>query len=86
MASAIGTKIPRKLVVTVWAYAFAGFALICVVSAWLGVHDWGLPKVVGGIAVALLVLPNLFQPRREYVQVDEAGVAVETKNGIERIS
>lgn len=86
VTSSIGTKIPRQFVVSIWAYAFAGFALIAVVTAWLGVHDWGLPKFVGGIAVVLLVLPNLFQPRREFVQVDDAGVAVETKKGIERVS
>ena len=81
----MGTKIPRKIFVSIWTYAFAGFALITAITAWLGVHDWGLPKVVGGMAAGLLVLPNLFQPRREFVQIDDSGVAVQTKRGIDRV-
>ena len=81
----MGTKIPRKIFVSVWAYAFAGFALVTAGTAWFGLHDWVLPEVVGCIATALLVLPNLIPPGREFVQVDDNGVAVQTKKGIERV-
>jgi hypothetical protein len=85
VTSTIGTKIPRKFVAPVWAYAFAGFALMTVATASVGVHDWGLPKVIACIAVVLFVLPNFFQPTREFVQIDDSGVAVQTKKGIDRV-
>jgi hypothetical protein len=85
MGSRIGEALPRKLVLSVYFYAAAGFAVVSAFTAWRGIHGWGMPLAVAGLAVVFLLLPNVGSRQREFVQVDEDGVAVETKAGIERV-
>lgn len=86
MGSRIGDALPRKFVLSVYFYAVAGFAVVSAFTAWRGVHGWGIPLAVGGFAVGLLLLPNVGPRQREFVQIDEVGVAVETKAGVERVT
>jgi hypothetical protein len=85
MASRIGTPLPREFVVPQLAYITAGVGAISIFTAWKGMHGWELPVVVFGIAAAILALPNLRSPGREFVQIDDEGVSVETKKGIEHV-
>jgi hypothetical protein len=85
VGSTFGTKIPRPFSLPGPAQIFAGLALVTAATAFLGLHDWWLPAVVAGIAVALVVLPMLSHPTREFVQIDESGVAVQTKKGIDQV-
>jgi hypothetical protein len=86
MGLRIGDMLPREFVLSVYFYVAAGFALVSAITAWRGVHGWGMPLVAGGLAVAFLLLPNAGPRQREFVQIDEGGVAVETKAGIERVA
>jgi hypothetical protein len=86
MSLRIGEPIPRKFFLSLYFYAAAGFGLVSVVTAWRGVHGWELPFAMLGIALILLVVPNVGSRERETVQVDDKGVAVATKQGIERVT
>ena len=86
MPARIGDVLPRRFVLSLYFYGAAGFAAISVINAWRGVHGWGVPIVFGGIALVLLIVPNLGRRARESVQVDDTGVAVDTKDGVERVS
>lgn len=85
MSSRIGDPLPRKLVLPVHFYAAAGFAVVSAFTAWRGVHGWELPIVAAGAALLFLLLPNVGRRQREFVQIDDDGVAVEGKKGIERV-
>jgi hypothetical protein len=86
MPSRIGDRIPRKVLFSVYFYVASGLALVSAVTASLGMHGWGMPLTMATVALALLVLPAITARRREFVQIDDEGVAVETKKGIERVS
>lgn len=86
MSSRIGEPLPRKLVLSLYFYAAAGFAVVSCFTAWRGVHGWGMPMVAAGTALVFLLLPNVGRRQREFVQIDDDGVAVEGKKGIERVA
>ena len=86
MPSRIGTPIPRKFVVSIYAYLAGGLALVSSVTAFLQVHAWGMPLTLLAVATVLLTLPNIWPRGREFVQIDETGVAVATKKGIESVT
>src|SRR6478609_11245537 len=86
MSSRIGDRIPGKLILSVYFYVAAGLALVSAVTAGLGMHAWGMPITMAVIAVVLLILPAALRTRLEFVQVDEVGVSVETKKGIESVT
>jgi len=85
MSSRIGDPLPRKLFLSMYFYASAGFAVVGSFTAWRGVHGWALPMVAAGGALLFLLLPNLGRQQHEFVQVDDDGVAVKGKKGIERV-
>ena len=72
--------------VTIYVYVAAGVAVVSAITALRGMHGWGLSLVAAGFAIALLVLPNIGPRQKEFVQIDDEGVAVETKRGIERVA
>lgn len=86
MPSRIGDHIPRKLGFSLYFYAAAGIGVVSTISAFRGAYGWVLPLTMGGIALALLLLPNVGPRRREFVQIDEDGVAVEAKGGVEHVT
>ncbi len=49
-------------------------------------HAWGMPATLSIIAAVLTALPNIWPQGREFVQVDEQGVSVATKKGIESVA
>ena len=86
MSSRIGTPIPRKFIISIYAYVAGGLALASFITAWLQLNAWGMPLTFSVITVILLTLPNVGPAEREYVQIDEQGVSVATKKGIESIA
>jgi hypothetical protein len=86
MPSRIGDRLPAKIVFSLYFYVAAGFALVSAVTASLGMHGWGMPVAMAFVALSLLALPVITAQRREFVQIDDEGVAVETNKGVERVS
>ncbi|GIK34951.1 MAG: hypothetical protein AMXMBFR45_07840 [Gammaproteobacteria bacterium] len=86
MPSRIGDPIPRKLFLSLYFYVAAGVSAFSAITAWRGAHGWGLPLTAGGIALVLLLVPNVGPRQHEFVQVDDEGVAVKTKGGVERVN
>ncbi len=81
LAPAIG-----RFVLSPYFYMAAGFALVTSATAWRGAHGWGVPLIFAAIAGILLVLPLAGSRRREFVQVDDMGVAVQTPKGVESVT
>ncbi len=87
MPSRMGSPIPRdKFIVSFYAYVAGGLALVSSVTALLHMHAWGMPLTLSVITAVLLALPNIWPRGREFVQVDEQGVSVATKRGIESVT
>lgn len=86
MGSRIGDVLPRKFVLTVYFYVAAGFSVVTAFTAWHGIHGWGMPLTSAVLAALLLLLPNAGPRQREFVQIDEQGVAVQTRSGREHVA
>jgi hypothetical protein len=86
MSSQIGAPLPRVFRVTIYVYVAAGVAAVSAITALNGMHGWGLPLVAAGLALAFLAIPNIGPRGKEFVQVNDEGVTVETQKGIERVS
>ena len=86
MASRIGTPFPRAFIVTIQTYVAAGVTVISAVTALNGMHGWTPTIVAARLAMVFLAIPNLGSRGKEFVQVDDEGVAVETDQGIERVA
>jgi len=63
----------------------AGAAIVTSIGALRGSYGWGLTTFFAVLAAILYVLPLLGSRRFETVQVDEAGVHVETDKGRDQV-
>lgn len=74
MAHRIGDRLPRKLVLTIWFWIAAGFALVSSLTALMAWHGWGLPLGAAIAAAVFVLLPWLAAPARETVEIDGEGI------------
>src|SRR5580700_7682541 len=85
MASKLGTPLPRQRSGHVYLFAAVGIAVFCAVGALRGTFGWMPMLWASGVAVLLYLLPWLTPRRREFVQVDDTGVTVVKRRGLDEV-
>jgi hypothetical protein len=85
MASTLGTPLPRQRTGHVYLIIAVGVAVVSSIGAFRGKYGWSITEWALGFAAFFYLLPWLSPRRREYVQVNDAGVIVVTDKGRDEV-